>query len=342
MARQLEDEPEVARKMTREVTADLSSAEGRIRPPLKRAEAEQEMRRLRAKGKTMADIAKHFGVSVGAVSEACRRWWIPSQEGARSGYSPKQIEDIRRRRAAGESLRSIARTYGISHQVLAKICSRRGITSGASSGPDRLLAEHQPELERLVGLGWSIARIGEELGFSESIVREAMRKAELEPQAPSRRRQERQKNAAERLAALIGERFGKWVVLEGAPVPAPPGVDLFLAAKVLCRCDCGLENLVQVSNLTKHLSRSCWNCSKKSKTVIPWQRDDDRWFETTARAAADAGIHSNVLLAHRRKTDDPYQAKNGHSYTPHPELGVPLKEFSKGARPVLTGEPVIL
>lgn len=316
----------------------MDQADGRIRPSLKRAEAEHEMRRLRAKGKTMVDIAKHFGVSVGAVSEACRRWGIPSQEGARSGYSPKQIEDIRRRRAAGESLRSIAKTYGISHQVLAKICSRRGITSGASSGPDRLLAEHQPELERLVGLGWPIARIGEELGFSGSIVREAMRKVELEPQAPGRRRQERQENAAKRLAALIGKRFGNWLVIEGEPAPAPIGVDLFLAAKVPCRCDCGLENLVQVSNLTKNLSRSCWNCSKKSKTVIPWQRDDQRWFETTAKAAADAGVHSSVLMAHRRRTDDPYRAKNGHAYTPHSELGVPLDEFSKGARAVLAGD----
>jgi len=232
-------------------------------------------------------------------------------------------------------LRSVAKAYSVSFQTMARLCERRGIVSGATSGPDRLLGEHRQHLEKLVGLGWPIAKIAEELGFPASTIREAMRKAELQPQAPGRRRQERQDNAAERLVALIGQRFGNWVVVEGEAVPAPTGMDLFLAAGSLSvRLRDGEPGPSQ-SNLTKNLSRSCRNCSKKVQTVIPWQRGDGRWFETTAKAAANAGVHSNVLMAHRRKTDEPYGAKNGHTYTAHPEMGVSLGEFNKGVRPVL-------
>ena len=55
----------------------------------------------------------------------------------------------------------------------------------------------------------------------------------------------------------VGERFGRWVVIDTANVKDKK--------KVLCRCDCGTSREVLVSNLTQGLSLSC-GCARAERT----------------------------------------------------------------------------
>lgn len=56
---------------------------------------------------------------------------------------------------------------------------------------------------------------------------------------------------------MVGMQFGNWIVLDkyipGTKVPKR-------GAKYLCRCICGVEKLISVSNLIEGISRSC-GCS---------------------------------------------------------------------------------
>lgn len=56
--------------------------------------------------------------------------------------------------------------------------------------------------------------------------------------------------------AHVGERFGRWVVIDTANVKN--------SKKVLCKCDCGIRRKVLVSNLVQGTSSSC-GCARKEK-----------------------------------------------------------------------------
>lgn len=58
------------------------------------------------------------------------------------------------------------------------------------------------------------------------------------------------------LADRIGQVFGQWTVIDTAPyLPTSP-----TSSRVWCRCSCGRERIVQVTNLTTGLTRRCDRC----------------------------------------------------------------------------------
>src|SRR6266496_1247415 len=61
------------------------------------------------------------------------------------------------------------------------------------------------------------------------------------------------------MAANVGDRFGRWLVLERQSQPKP------LEARLLCRCDCGTVRWVREGNVTRGVSRSC-GCLKNEAT----------------------------------------------------------------------------
>lgn len=62
---------------------------------------------------------------------------------------------------------------------------------------------------------------------------------------------------------VIGERFGRWVVLSGAEPYKRPGGGKS-SASVLVKCDCGTIKTVVLQNLTRGLSKSC-GCLSRGK-----------------------------------------------------------------------------
>jgi len=56
----------------------------------------------------------------------------------------------------------------------------------------------------------------------------------------------------------IGNKFGKWTVLERDGFTRP--------AKYLCKCDCGNTKSIWIGNLTRGLSTQCTDCQCKSKS----------------------------------------------------------------------------
>lgn len=59
------------------------------------------------------------------------------------------------------------------------------------------------------------------------------------------------------LKDIVGQRFGKWTVLEKGPIAINGG-----NTNWLCRCDCGHESLVTGTNLKRGISKKCFECQK--------------------------------------------------------------------------------
>lgn len=62
---------------------------------------------------------------------------------------------------------------------------------------------------------------------------------------------------------MIGDRFGKWIVIEEAP---PKVYAKRKNKRVKCRCSCGNKAIVMVSNLKSGKTRQCNNCAIAART----------------------------------------------------------------------------
>jgi len=253
------------------------------------------------------------------------------------------LRDLQLRRSRGESYARIGIVYGCTDSRIQKICEANGIQKFAApprpaapaatirrsikperpKGRARKLAgpEVAADLRRRVEAGEATKTIAAAYGVCEATVEKELRRLAL-IKAGQRRHVVRP--VPQSLRSMVGQRYGLWLVLDQPP-HFPPGTTDVRKASVVCRCTgCGVEKPVLATNLTKKLSQGCRACAMKRRVVLPWQRDDGLLLPTTQLAAIDAGVKPCSLKAYFSGNDGkPYQAKNGHTYTPLPDQALP-------------------
>lgn len=67
-------------------------------------------------------------------------------------------------------------------------------------------------------------------------------------------------NRGPKVQDLTGQRFGRWIVLSRGPYSAAG------RTRWLCRCDCGVERMVQTNNLKAGRDVSC-GCFRRERTI---------------------------------------------------------------------------
>lgn len=96
--------------------------------------------------------------------------------GAKPHFTPEQDDQIVRRYAAGETLRAIAATYGVSYQPVAAALRRRGVERRSKSDYAwQATPENRAELVRLFGEGLSVPRIARQVGTGNDTVSRVLR-----------------------------------------------------------------------------------------------------------------------------------------------------------------------
>lgn len=70
---------------------------------------------------------------------------------------------------------------------------------------------------------------------------------------------------------LTGKRFGRWTVIDGQ----------IQGKKVLCRCDCGTEKMVDKDNLVRGLTKSCGCYKAENQKGNTWGRTHNMSFSPT-------------------------------------------------------------
>lgn len=116
---------------------------------------------------------------------------------------------------------------------------------------------------------------------------------------------------------LIGKRFGKWVVLEKGPPTARN-------QRWKCRCDCGTERLVGVSNLRAKRTESC-GCVGNAKHGL-YKTVEYRLYYTIKSRAEIKGLLFDLELSDIKIPDT------------CPCLGIPIR---RGVGKIEDGSPSV-
>jgi hypothetical protein len=96
--------------------------------------------------------------------------------GAKPHFTPEQDDQIARRYAAGETLRAIAATYGVSYQPVAAALRRCGLDRRSKSDYAwQATPENRAELVRLFNEGLSVPRIARQAGTGNDTVSRVLR-----------------------------------------------------------------------------------------------------------------------------------------------------------------------
>ena len=166
---------------------------------------------------------------------------------------PEALKDIGERRSKGESLRSIAATYGVSAEWIRLLCLKHGLQAPPTG--EVLDEDKRQQALRLLDQGQTSQEIAKQFGVATKRLRDDLRRTgDFSREALLDRRLQL------RLEALAGQTFGDWTVLPRT-YPAPLGTrGRYQSSKVDCRCSCGTIKPVQVGNLLKGLSQSCHAC----------------------------------------------------------------------------------
>lgn len=88
------------------------------------------------------------------------------------------------------------------------------------------------------------------------------------------------------LIDLTHQRFGKWFVLERGPNSTTR------RTRWLCRCDCGVTQLVQSSHLRRQLSTQCRGCAK----FQGYEQISLAYWNHLVRGAQERGIDFSLLI----------------------------------------------
>jgi DNA invertase Pin-like site-specific DNA recombinase len=103
----------------------------------------EEIRRRTEAGQTLEEIANAIGASSTGVQRAMVRAGIPRRPKGGRGRKPRlDVEEIRRRRQAGESVARIARAIGASEIGVKKVVQRYGIPRGSAASSSRPDVRH--------------------------------------------------------------------------------------------------------------------------------------------------------------------------------------------------------
>jgi len=166
---------------------------------------------------------------------------------------PEALADISERRKKGESLRSIAATYGVSAEWIRLLCLKHGFQAPPTG--EVLSEDKRHQALQLLDQGQTTQAIAKQFGIDTQRLRDDLRRTgDFSREAGLDRRLQL------RLEALEGQAFGDWTVLPRT-YPAPLGTsNRYQSSKVDCRCSCGLVKPVRVGNLLKGLSLNCHAC----------------------------------------------------------------------------------
>lgn len=171
--------------------------------------------------------------------------------------TPEIRADIAERRAAGESMASIGRIYGVSREWIRTRCKQWGITA-----PPAPSAEDVAKAAELLRHGASLAAAAEAIGTSERSLPRLFEKNGT-PLPELRKEQKAHKND--------GKVWGLWTAIDGGYIYEGPH-----KRWQLCRCACGVERMVMTGNLTNGVSRGCGCRSRKDtpggegRVQMPW------------------------------------------------------------------------
>ena len=91
---------------------------------LNRKEIIEKMRR---EGKTLVEVASHYGVNVATVSRACKRYGFRSERITPASRWEKRRETIRFYLDEGKSLRYIGELFKVTRERMRQVCNALGI-----------------------------------------------------------------------------------------------------------------------------------------------------------------------------------------------------------------------
>ncbi len=144
---------EVARSAAeqRELIRERVRADRERRKPKLSDNQRQEVIKRRAAGETISSIAKSYGVQKGMIARVCKAAGVriapeyreliheriragrerAMANGVQFGRKPKlsdnQRQEVIKRRAAGETISSIAKSYGVQKGMIARVCKAAGV-----------------------------------------------------------------------------------------------------------------------------------------------------------------------------------------------------------------------
>lgn len=102
--------------------------------------------------------------------------------GAKPLFTPEQDDEIVRRYLAGETLRGIASSYGVSFQPVTAALKRRGVERRSKSDYAwKATPENRAELVRLWKTGLSVPRLARQVGTGNDTVSRVLREEGVQP-----------------------------------------------------------------------------------------------------------------------------------------------------------------
>ena len=231
----------------------------------------------------------------------------PEQRPGAFGSDPADRADICRRRQAGESLRSIAALYGVSQEIIRRLCARWGVTAGKR--------DHSAVLNQAVALleqGVSLINAARELNTTVATLQNYAAQSGVDLSGLRRQHYNRD---------LAGHRFGSWTVLPDEK-RWTEGRDR--AAFVLCRCDCGTVRGVRLHALRTGTSRGCGCRNRAGKRQrVPWLcRETGELLPNSTALARKYGVTPPVIIG-RLNTNRPFIAADGSTWDAQRDAAVP-------------------
>ena len=248
---------------------------------------------------------------------------VPTQQRHKKGLrtDPRVYADVRERKQAGETLQSIANTYGVSREYIRQLCEVWGFT-----GPTK--KDKVKEVIKMLENGETTSlnkacqtfRItkesavrcaDEELGFDLALFAQDLKDNAMADKAN-------------------GRTFGWWAVVDGSYRNVKRPSSGKVHSVVTCRCRCGTERDVAWRNLINGFTRGCGCRSTKDgdgRVVVPWRcRETGVQLESTAAAARYLGI-CNMTLMRRMNRGEPHIDDKGRTWLPVPEDSSSWQDF---------------
>jgi DNA-binding CsgD family transcriptional regulator len=151
----------------------------------------EEIKRLRAQGYTVAQLAEHFGVSTSPIYATLERAGLTMKDITPKSSMPRarphthfiDIEEIKRLRAEGYTLARLAEHFGTSQTTIKRNLMYKGLTlKDITPEEHRNVTVHDidlDELKRLRAQGYTLARLAEHFGTSNSTVVSRLRREGL-------------------------------------------------------------------------------------------------------------------------------------------------------------------
>ena len=221
----------------------------------------------------------------------------------------KAVADIRVRREAGETLASIGKTYGVTREYIRQVCNAHNIQDQTPRNPE--LAQKALDLIT-AGKADSIQAAAKLLEVGPSKISKGAKHSGLDLHAAV---------LDLRSHRYDGERFGMWEVLPGSFRYEIRGEKQTRMSFVDCRCECGTERTVSLSNLQNGVTRGCGCRSGGRRMHTPWL-----CLETKERQASVSDLvrrfdveNLYLILIGKTNLEEGWRAPDGTTWIPLPE-----------------------